>query len=93
MLRKQGVDESKLCNECRRALNTIDTQYPGWVLTSTYEGTHSPGSLHYQHKAFDLRKTTFYSVRVVLAVLQRILGEGFDVVEEKYHFHIEWDPK
>jgi len=94
MLLKAGVDISRLCRECRRALNKIEKAFPDFVVTSTYEGTHSPGSLHYANEAFDIRITHGRKATEINPDrLKRILQPGFDVLREATHFHIEWDPK
>ena len=56
MLLKLGVDISRLEYHCRKALVVVDRYWSlnncqEAVITSTYEGTHSVGSLHYQNKA------------------------------------------
>ena len=60
MLLKAGVDISRLNREIRRALQIVNTVYINYieelVVTSTYEGNHSPRSLHYGNDAFDARK-------------------------------------
>jgi len=67
------------------------------VITSGFEGNHMEGSLHYNGDAVDLRlPVKYYSIaddhqKLVLA-LQNHLGDGFDVVLEKTHIHIEYDP-
>ncbi|MDP2366408.1 MAG: hypothetical protein Q8M94_21860 [Ignavibacteria bacterium] len=96
MLLKLGVSVTDLKREIRRALPVIDlcfikTLGGEAVITSTNEGSHSPGSLHYANLAVDVRLTGGYGR--VLPVLRERLGPGFDVVEEKDHLHIEYDPK
>lgn len=97
MLLKMGVDISKLEYHCRKALNTIQSVFTQMklrepVITSTYEGTHSPGSLHYQHRAFDLRLPEV-SLSAIIPKLKEALGSDFDVIGETSHIHIEFDPK
>ena len=103
MLIKLGVNISLLDRNMRRKLNVIDdfytknTNYEA-VVTSTYEGSHSPGSLHYCHQAIDIRKPAYIAniplpVVDFVAQLAQILGEDFDVVLESDHIHIEYDPK
>ena len=93
MLIKAGVDISRLERPVRRALNTIEAAYPDFVITSTYEGTHSPSSLHYANLAIDIRTKTFRGTKISAADLKAVLGKGFDIIEEGTHIHIEWDPK
>ena len=66
------------------------------VITSGVDGTHHPNSLHYDGKALDLR--TFHietetDREDIQMVLVSKLGADFDVLFEKDHFHIEYDPK
>jgi len=96
MLLKAGVDISRLRPEIRKKLNAINQVYvqigeSEMVVTSTYEGNHSPGSLHYANLAIDLRLPANYK-RVARAI-QTVLGSDYDVVIETSHIHIEYDPK
>jgi len=96
MLIKPGVDISRLTRPTRRALGPCDAFYFTrdfeLVITSTYEGTHSPGSLHYANQAFDTRLPDPYPADFIPKLADR-LGPNFDVVEEGNHIHIEYDPK
>lgn len=95
MLIKLGVDISRLNRELRRALNVIEKVFKEYgqeaVITSTYEGNHSASSLHYADDAVDFRRFS-YGVQIV-AKLKKKLGIDYDVVLEKTHIHVEWDPK
>ena len=96
MLVKSGVDISRLRPEIRKKLNIIATlmfKYGGMelVITSTYEGDHSPGSLHYGDLAIDVRTPAMNSKLV--EYLSEALGDDYDIVKEKDHIHIEYDPK
>ena len=59
MLIKAGVDISRLNREIRRALRIVSDLFlllgEDIVVTSTYEGNHGAGSLHYANDAFDVR--------------------------------------
>lgn len=67
-----------------------------WI-TSANDSRHGDDSLHYKNRAFDLRiynitglvqfEAELWAERLALA-----LGEDYDVVKEKDHIHIEWDP-
>ncbi|RLC47034.1 MAG: hypothetical protein DRH57_04840 [Candidatus Cloacimonadota bacterium] len=96
MLLKLGVDISKLKRPMRRALNLIDQAFKDFgeeaVITSTYEGDHMPSSLHYAHLAVDVRLPRG-NVDAVVNALKLLLGKDYDIVVEKDHIHIEYDPK
>jgi len=95
MLLKAGVDISRLNREIRRALPKIENVYKPYgyelIITSTYEGNHGAGSLHYGDDAIDTRKETKFE-RNVVKDLKVGLGTAFDVVLEMDHIHIEYDP-
>ena len=61
------------------------------VITSGKDGIHKQGSLHYEGKAVDLRIWNIWDS--LIARLKKELGPDFDVVLEKDHIHLEWDPK
>jgi len=96
MLIKAGVDISRLNREIRRALGKVDAIYAKYaselIVTSTYEGTHSAGSLHYANDAFDCRYPETDKEQC-LSEIRETLGDDFDVVGEIHHIHIEYDPK
>jgi len=96
MLIKCGVEISKLKREIRRALTIVEKAYGLYgyelVVTSTYEGNHSAGSLHYSNDAFDVRGVENNNNRLV-SELKLKLGNDYDVVLEVNHVHIEYDPK
>lgn len=95
MLIKAGVDISRLERRTRRGMGIVAgvlAQYgEDIIITETYGGNHSPGSLHYANQAFDIRmpdkETTALSLELMTA-----LGSDFDVVVEPDHIHIEYDP-
>ena len=69
----------------------------GLVITSFSETTteHSLTSLHYSGNAFDMR-TRFWQPAEIKQVRDEIaarLGIHFDVIIEKTHIHIEYQPK
>lgn len=96
MLIKAGVDISRLKREIRKALPVVDSVYASFdeemVVTSTYEGNHGAGSLHYADEAFDTRKSLAFYQRIKMEIKKR-LGNDYDVVIEQDHIHIEYDPK
>ena len=96
MLIKAGVDISRLRPEIRKKLNMIasivyESEAMELVITSTYEGSHSEGSLHYANLAVDIRRNAFGNE--VRGDLRNQLGSDYDVVLEADHIHIEYDPK
>ena len=61
------------------------------VITSGRDGVHKEGSFHYQGKAFDLR--TWHVLEALNAALKEEFGPHYDVLLEKDHIHVEYDPK
>lgn len=65
------------------------------TVTSVMDGRHMENSLHYKGRAFDLRSRMIpkdKQARMVMA-FKDALGDDWDVVLEKDHFHLEYDPK
>lgn len=64
-------------------------------VTSLVDGRHSRGSLHYVGFAFDLRTRDLEpeELAVIASEAKDRLGQDFDVVVEKTHLHIEFQPK
>ena len=65
------------------------------VVTSLLDGVHSKNSLHYVGNAFDMR-IWIYTQKQIAEIDKRLkkeLGKDYDVVLEKDHFHVEYDPK
>ena len=94
MLLKPGVDISRLNREIRRFLAKADAIYTlyheDFVVTSTYEGTHSPASLHYADDAFDARMPKKHK-REIFSDLRNVNPAKYDVVGEGDHIHVEFD--
>lgn len=65
------------------------------VLTSVIDGKHKVGSLHYKGLACDFRISQVLpeTLKRIEAEIRLSLSEEFDVVLEKDHLHIEFDPK
>lgn len=105
MLLKLGVDISRLNRECRRSLPRVEAIFARRVrresvITSTFEGKHSEGSLHYADDAYDIRRPSHPDMGFDLSVdssivedLKEAFGSDFDIVLEPDHIHIEYDPK
>lgn len=64
-------------------------------ITSVTDGKHMAGSLHYSGKAFDVRYPYLYGEKrkAFIAYLKMALYPLCDVVPEKTHIHIEYQPK
>jgi len=75
------------------------------TITSGLEGEHSSGSLHYEGLAFDVRRADrhvdgyghVHFLDPALAkrqadAMRAALPDSFDVVLERTHVHIEYDP-
>lgn len=97
MLLKTGVDISRLARSVRRKLAGIDQVFievtgRESVVTSTYEGDHHAGSLHYSNEAVDFRVPQQNASDVVIK-LRWFLGSDFDVIPEVDHIHVEYDLK
>ena len=63
------------------------------VVTSLRDGSHMPGSKHYEGKAADLRLPVATDHHALRSALAAALGTEFDVVLEETHIHVELDPK
>ena len=66
----------------------------GLVVNSGGDGTHNPGSLHPWGLALDLdvEGDTFAATEQLYGYLARILPGAYDVVLERTHVHVEFDP-
>ena len=77
-----------------RIAQVYDSRGYPCVITSGTEGTHSPTSLHYQGLALDFR-TRMVPTEKRAALRDSVsdaLGDDFDVVLERTHLHVEYDP-
>jgi len=96
MLIKAGVDISKLERTTRRSLTIIAVilrdHKVDLIVTSTYDGYHTPGSLHYANRAYDIRVPPDMK-RILCDKIKEALSFDFDVILENDHIHIEYDPK
>ena len=65
------------------------------VITECTGGKHGNGSLHYVGLAVDIRKRDFspFETNELIALLKARLSAQYDVVNEKTHIHIEFQPK
>lgn len=87
------INDKYLC--IIEALNLLPFSGYTPTITSANDGKHMDGSLHYKNHALDIRctdlpKTSWTSYAELLKVR---LGPEYDVVLEKDHIHVEYDPK
>lgn len=99
MILKEGVRIIGIRPEVLFALNVCDAIYSKYgeelVITSVNDGRHSKSSLHYAGLAVDLR-TRYFDAEEVPTIAEDIrsrLGIDYDVVVEKDHIHLEFNPK
>ena len=96
MLIKAGVDISRLERNTRRALGKVDrvleSHNQETIITSTFDGNHGAGSLHYANQAFDLRLPEADRENIEAMIFEELDGD-FDILWEFDHIHIEYDPK
>jgi hypothetical protein len=96
---KKGVKINGAKPEIVLCIMVCDSVYKKYgkelVITSVTDGKHSSGSLHYPGFAIDTRTRVFTKEELPLVKkdLQDALTDEFDVVLEKDHFHIEFQPK
>ena len=65
------------------------------VVTSLEDGNHMKGSFHYVGRAADLRTRDIPPdvCKQLVRDIKASLGNDYDVVLEKDHIHLEYDPK
>lgn len=64
------------------------------TITSVTDGKHGKGSLHYIGNAADIRsKDMDFESEHFVMLLREALGKNYDVINEKDHIHIEYQPK
>lgn len=65
------------------------------VITSGLDGVHMPGSRHYEGLALDFRTRhlNWHQKSAVRRSIARNLGSDYDVLLERTHLHVEYDPK
>ena len=65
------------------------------TVTSGEDGQHMAGSRHYTGDAIDIRRRNLAAGQVeqVMGGLKERLGAGYDVVLERTHIHVEYDPR
>lgn len=64
------------------------------TITSTTDGKHKENSLHYSGRAADFRTWNIDKPNrpALKAKIETMLGNGFQVILEPTHLHIEYDP-
>ena len=93
---KPGVKVGGIKPEILLAINIAREAWPDATLTitSVVEGVHMNGSLHPKGYAVDLRLPAEADHREkVVGDLRALLQTDYDVILEKDHIHIEYDPK
>lgn len=96
---KKGVASNSVAPQIWYALGRIETIFghKGLTITSMRDGKHKPTSLHYKGLAVDIRTRHLKyddTINTVFELIHKMLTPlGFDVVLEKTHLHIEYDPR
>lgn len=97
---KEGVDIAGIRPEMLLAINVCERIYDQYnidfVITACRDGKHSAGSLHYVGLAIDCRSRDIATDQLKTEIVRQMrlsLGKQFDVVVERTHFHIEFQPK
>lgn len=96
---KEEVKVNGLRTEILLAIVLADRVYSNYgiscVLTEVTGGKHGRASLHYVGLAVDLRTRDMSSgmAEEIVQELKKALGFQYDVVLEKDHIHIEFQPK
>jgi hypothetical protein len=98
---KEGVKLNGLNPIMTLALLVVKDVYDKYagvelVITSATDGKHSNASFHYIGNALDIRTRGFKAQEHKKEAADKIrenLGQEFDVVLEKTHIHIEFQPK
>lgn len=95
---KSGITFAGLSPQIVLAISIAGSIYVKYgivcVVTSLEDGKHSKTSLHYHGLAVDLRTRNIPqdSLLPLVNELKIALNENYDVVLEKDHIHIEYDP-
>lgn len=96
---KPGVNITGICPELVLALLIADgiwlAEGTDLVITCGADGKHRKNSLHYVTRAVDLRRRNLPAGRAapVARSLRTALGKDYDVVVERSHIHVEFQPK
>lgn len=97
---KSGVDLSMIDPRIWEAIPKIVAVYARYgadcIITSGRDGRHSARSWHYFGRALDFRTRHLPSEGAkskVAAEVKEAVGDAFDVVLERTHLHVEYDPR
>lgn len=96
---KEGVKLNGLQPQIVLAMQIVNSIYNKnlheLVITSVSDGLHKQDSKHYQGMGFDCRTKEIKGRRSldILNDCRDALGDDFDVILEKDHLHVEYDPK
>ena len=93
---KSDVRVRGLSNEILLAIIIAQSVYAdterAMTITSLTDGDHMAGSLHNCGDAVDLRLPDRSAPVTMASRLRDALGSSYDVVLEKDHIHVEYDP-
>lgn len=98
MILKSGVKLTGMTPQIVLAMMIADDLYKRYgqelVVTSVTDSTHGADSKHYEGNGFDCRTSyfTLSSQKTIVEKLKERLDESYDIVLEKDHIHIEYDP-
>lgn len=93
------IDLAPMCAQMNTALNVLNEILSGYskdcTITCGAEGKHSRTSLHAAGRALDIRSRDLAPLQQqqVKRAFNGALNNDFDIVIEKDHFHIEYQPK
>ena len=98
--RKEGVQFDHMYPQIEKILPFLDEVHQkiagrDAIIISARDSQHIATSKHYEGKALDLKTDDITEVQVekITVKLQNKLGGDYDVVNEKTHIHIEYDPR
>lgn len=94
---KQGVECKTLSMKCFEGMFATAKLLKAYgydmVVTSITDGIHLPHSKHYTGDAFDIRSRDMSNPVKMVSIIKDCLGHDYDVIFERDHIHIEYDPK
>lgn len=99
-LKSNKVNIANLCNELKNQIPIIEKRLrlmegKNYIMTITSgnDGKHSKDSLHYKDRAIDIRIFDMKYPNRNWLMIRKQLGKDYDVILEKTHIHIEYQPK